>query len=897
MSIYEQMGWFAPAIVMVAQGERSFCNWDEDSLTMAVDACRDCLAGRPKQAVDGLYLGSTTLPFADRSNAGIVKEILNLRDDLHSVDFTSSQRAGTSALLAALAAVQGGERKNVLVAAADSRETKTAYFYEMWFGDGAAALTIGGDEVIAEFLGSYSVSHDFVDHYRGARNQYDYVWEERWAREEGFSKIIPEAVTGLLTKLGLGIKDVDKLVFPCIFKAERKAIAKTLGIDAAKVPDNLHEQCGETGAAHALVLLVQALEQAKPGERIVALGFGQGCDALCFRVTDKLSTLPTKRGIKGSLAAKKTVENYAKFLKFKDLLKTEMGIRAEAPTQTAMTVLWRKRKLLHGLVGGKCRACGTAQLPAMELCINPECLAHDSQDDYEFCDRPATVMSYTGDLLAVSVDPPAVYGMIRFEGGGRMMADFTDCTMDEVRVGQKVRMVYRRRYVDRERGFTGYFWKAVPVAEPAAAKSAAPTEELRFDGKVAVVTGAGAGLGKTYALMLAQRGAKIVVNDLGGSRDGTGTSNSAADAVVAEIVQAGGEAVANYDSVATPEGGAAIVQKALDAFGRIDILINNAGILRDKSLSKLEPADWKAVRQVHLDGTYHATKPAFEAMRAQGFGRIVMTTSSAGLFGNFGQSNYAAAKLGIVGMMNTLELEGVKKDVLINTVAPVAATRLTEDVFPPDLLERSKPELVAALVLFLCSDRCKETGHVFNAGLGFFNRTAMISAPGIVLGGQTKAPTLEDIHRNFGAIDSLEGAKEHENAMVALGAMQAAVEGKGKKEETPGKKEEKTLTVAGIFERMPEAFQKDKAAGVVVTFQFSISGEGGGDWSVVIADQTCSVSVGKPEKPTTTITMASPDFVALIQGTLNPMQAYTSGKLKIGGDLMKSQLIEKLFKY
>jgi len=214
MSIFQNMGWFAPAIVVVAQGERSFCNWDEDSLTMAVAASRDCLVGMNKSAVDAVYLCSTTLPFADRLNAGILKTALNLKDEIHAADFTSTVRAGTTALIDALSMVRSGDRNQVLVTATDKRLTKAATFYEMWFGDGAASLLTGDTDVIAEFLGSHTVTYDFVDHYRGFHSQYDYMWEERWVRDEGYSKIIPEAITGLFNKLSISMDDVDKLVFP-----------------------------------------------------------------------------------------------------------------------------------------------------------------------------------------------------------------------------------------------------------------------------------------------------------------------------------------------------------------------------------------------------------------------------------------------------------------------------------------------------------------------------------------------------------------------------------------------------------------------------------------------------------------------------------------------------------
>ncbi len=415
---------------------------------------------------------------------------------------------------------------------------------------------------------------------------------------------------------------------------------------------------------------------------------------------------------------------------------------------------------------------------------------------------------------------------------------------------------------------------------------------INFDGQVAIVTGAGAGLGKAYAMELAKRGAKVVINDLGGARDGSGAGSSAADAVVEEIKAMGGEAVANYDSVATAEGGDNIVKTAMDAFGRVDILINNAGILRDRSLVKMEPADWDAIMDVHFNGAYYVTRPAFKAMRDQGYGRIIFTTSAAGLYGNFGQTNYSAAKLGLVGLMNTLKLEGGRYNINVNTVAPVAATRLTEDILPPDMLAKLRPEFVTPLVLYLCSEQCKATGHVYNAGAGYYNRAAVLTGPGATVGQEDAFPTAEQVADKIKAIGKMDGAVEFPDLNSSLVPFFEAWSPKKEAADSGG-----GMTVADIFAGMADKFQADAAAGVDVVFQYIISGPDGGQWHTIVSNGSLEVVEGSHGSPTTTIKMGDADFVAMISGQLNAMAAFTGGKMAIDGDVMKSQLIEKLFKF
>ena len=289
-----------------------------------------------------------------------------------------------------------------------------------------------------------------------------------------------------------------------------------------------------------------------------------------------------------------------------------------------------------------------------------------------------------------------------------------------------------------------------------------PRDEIRFDGQVAIITGAGAGLGRIYALELAARGAKVVVNDYGSAPDGSGgNSSSPAQKVVNEIQDAGGQAVASYDNVASPEGGENIVNTALKAFGTVDVLINNAGILRDKSFVKMESVQWDAVLGVHLSGAYNVTRPAFKIMKEKGYGRIVMTTSAAGLYGNFGQTNYSSAKLALVGLMNALKLEGEKYNIKVNTIAPLAASRLTQGIMPEEIFEKSKPEYVMPMTLYLCSDRCPVTGNIYNAGMGFFNRAAVFTGPGAVVGNMDQLPDADAIKKKIKQISSLKHAKEY----------------------------------------------------------------------------------------------------------------------------------------
>jgi len=445
-------------------------NWDEDSVTMAVEAARDCLGGGPAPDLAGVYLATTTLPFQDRQNAGVIAEALSLGEDLLTLDIAGSQRAGTSALTAGLQAAEG-TGKAVLVTAADKRRSRAASPIEMTSGDGAAALLVGPGDGVAKLLGRHTKAVDFIDHYRGQDEAYDYVWEERWIRDEGYLKLVPAACEAALQAAGVDAQQINHFCFPAAARRVAGMIAKKIGIAEEAVRDNLQDNMGEAGAAHPLVMLVAALEAAAPGDKVLVTGFGQGCDALVFEVTDAIAKAQPAAGITGYLARGRTESNYQRFLAFNDLIELERGLRAEVDKQTGMTTLYRNKEMLQALIGGKCTQCGTLQFPKTNVCVNPNCGAVDTQEDHPFSGAKAKLNSFTADRLTYSPDPPAYYGMVQFEEGGRVMIDCTDVDPAVgLTVGMPMHMVFRVKDYDTKRGFRRYYWKAKPTLEGAAAK-------------------------------------------------------------------------------------------------------------------------------------------------------------------------------------------------------------------------------------------------------------------------------------------------------------------------------------------------------------------------------------------------------------------------------------------
>jgi NAD(P)-dependent dehydrogenase (short-subunit alcohol dehydrogenase family) len=295
------------------------------------------------------------------------------------------------------------------------------------------------------------------------------------------------------------------------------------------------------------------------------------------------------------------------------------------------------------------------------------------------------------------------------------------------------------------------------------------SESIRFEDKVVIVTGAGGGLGRAHALLFARHGARVVVNDLGGSAQGEGANASAADRVVAEIREAGGTAVANHDSVTD---GDKIVQHALDAFGRVDVVVNNAGILRDKSFVKMDDADWDLVYRVHVEGAYKVTHAAWPHLREQNYGRVIFTASTSGIYGNFGQANYGMAKLGLYGLTRTLAIEGRKSNILVNAIAPTGGTRMTEGLIPPQVFEQLKPELISPLVVFLASEQCNETAGLFEVGGGWMGKVRWERSLGV--GFDPRAGiAVEDVAANWQQLCDFEGAVHPRDTGEALREMMA----------------------------------------------------------------------------------------------------------------------------
>jgi hydroxymethylglutaryl-CoA synthase len=460
-AVVSAFSWFNGGLKALGKGERAMAGWDEDVITMALEAARDCLIDDDRARVTKVTLASTSLPFADRQNSGVVKEALNLADDIAAQDLTGSQRAGTSALLDALLASRGGGG-DILCLASEKRRAMPASEAELTYGDAAAGFLVATDGLLAEFIGSHSVSVDFVDHFRASDESYEYSWETRWVRDEGYGKLVPAAIKAALAKLNMVSGDIDRFVMASPVRGVSAQVAKLCGMAPGAVHDDLRDRMGDAGCAQPLILLADAFSRAKPGEHIMVVGFGQGCDVLVLKANEPLIRPSNRLGVEGWLGRRQTESNYIKYLCFDGALKPDRGMRAEADQKIALTTLYRNRKTVLGLLGGRCTETGTVQFPKSEISVSQETRTINTQEDYPLADRLCRIASYTADRLGYTPDPPGYYGMIEFDGGGRLMTEFADIDPQTITVGQPMRMMFRIKAVDEIRGFKRYFWKAVP---------------------------------------------------------------------------------------------------------------------------------------------------------------------------------------------------------------------------------------------------------------------------------------------------------------------------------------------------------------------------------------------------------------------------------------------------
>lgn len=456
--VLAQHRWMAPGLRALARGRRAIASWDEDSVTMAVEAGRSLQQALPAAAPAGLTLASTTLPFAERLNAGIVAAALGLAPEAELRDVTSSHRAALSELAAALRHPAGGVPRMLL--AAERRIARPASTQEMIFGDGAAGALVGCGKPIATLVASCSIHADLVDHFRQTGEEHEYGWEERWVRDEGYMKIAAGTLRQCLLDAGVTAADVAHFAMPAPLARVNDAVAKRLGLPASALVSAEHETVGDLGSAQPLAMLDSALRAAAPGALILVAAFGSGCDALLLRRTDE----PCPGPVPGAGRSETT---YMKYLSFTGQIDLEWGMRAEMDNKTALTAAWRDHARASRFEAGRCSHCGTVQFPRTQLCVNPDCRAQDTQEPTSLADVPARVLSHTSDFLAYTPNPPFQFGHIDFEGGGRVLMEFADTDPAELRVGLPLRMVYRVKDFDRNRGFRRYFWKATPVRDAA----------------------------------------------------------------------------------------------------------------------------------------------------------------------------------------------------------------------------------------------------------------------------------------------------------------------------------------------------------------------------------------------------------------------------------------------
>jgi hydroxymethylglutaryl-CoA synthase len=447
------------ALAKGARGEKAICNFDEDSLTMAVAAVIDCLAGINRETIDGLYFATTTSPYKEKSGAVTVAMGADLKEDVFTVDFAHSLRAGTAALRSAMDAVKAGSAKKVMVTAADARLGTPGTPFEQNFGDGAGALLIGDSDVAVSVEASYSVYSEILDVWRADNDIFVRSWEDRFTATHGYLEVVGEAVSGLLKKTGLKPGDFAKVVFYTPDARRGADLAQRLGFDAkTQLQDPLFAVLGNTGAAFPLMLLIAALEEAKAGDRILLASYGNGSDAFVLQVTEQMEKIRKRRGIKGHLESRKVIDDYRKYLIWRGILPIEP--RKETVVFISAPAIWRERDANLRLRGVKCQVCGTIQYPPQRVCT--KCHAKDQFEPYRLSDKKAKVFTYSMDYITFPVlERPVVTTTIDFDGGGRMLCYLTDREPEQVKCDLPVEMSFRK-ILFRD-GIHNYFWKAIPL--------------------------------------------------------------------------------------------------------------------------------------------------------------------------------------------------------------------------------------------------------------------------------------------------------------------------------------------------------------------------------------------------------------------------------------------------
>jgi hydroxymethylglutaryl-CoA synthase len=441
-------------------GNKAVAGYDEDTVTMAVAAACDCL-GRRTGGVDGLTLATTTAPYREKMAAAIVAAALDLPEGVHAADFTDSLRAGAAALKAAVDAVGAGSAKSMMVVAADSRLGAVKGTLEQTLGDGAVAIIIGGEKVIAEIEGSYSICNDFTDFWRTEEDRFPRAAECRFIDEMGYVPTMQSAINSLMKKYRLAASDFSRVVYYASDARQHAGLARRLKLDKSQVQDPLYNDIGNAGTAAGFLMLAAALEKARPGDRILFASYGDGADAFFLRATDEIVPFQERPVISQQLAGK-TAISYGQYLTWKGLVPVEASTLPER-TALSLQARWRERRAIAALYGAKCKKCGTPQISqigqAPRVCVN--CQAKDEFEPYKFSDKKATLFSYAIDQLMPTLNPPGVNGVIDFEGGGRMICELTDCDVDKVEVGMALEMTYRKMFTSQ--GIHNYFWKAKPV--------------------------------------------------------------------------------------------------------------------------------------------------------------------------------------------------------------------------------------------------------------------------------------------------------------------------------------------------------------------------------------------------------------------------------------------------